>query len=124
MENLFQTRRMFGGGLSHVWPFAVVANHYFDGFTERYGQAVQVSEKVIGGLGTDDRVQIKRIPNGTNIFLLRVKQGDPATFQERLRAAGMVVPNPQGDQLLLSVNETWNRVKPGEILEKMRQALG
>src|SRR6185503_15815569 len=44
LENLFHTRRMFGGGLSHVWPFAAVALHYFDGFSERYSQAVATSE--------------------------------------------------------------------------------
>jgi hypothetical protein len=27
---------MFGGGLNTVWPFAVVALHYLDGFSQRY----------------------------------------------------------------------------------------
>jgi hypothetical protein len=38
---------MFGGGLSHVWPFAAIANHYFDGFPDRFSKSVAISEKVI-----------------------------------------------------------------------------
>jgi threonine aldolase len=123
LENLFNTRRMFGGGLSHVWPFAAVANHYFDGFGERYSQAVKVSEKVIAWLQADNRLQVTRIPNGTNIFALRVQQVDPRKFQERLRGGGIVVPDPQNERFLLSVNETWNRATPQEILDRLQQAL-
>src|ERR1039457_4821042 len=73
LENLFHPRRMFGNGLCHVWPFAAVALHFFGGFPERYAQAVATSEKVIGALQSDSRFEVTRVPNGTNIFFLRVK---------------------------------------------------
>jgi threonine aldolase len=123
LENLFHTRRMFGGGLSHVWPFAAVADYYFDGFGERFAQAVTASEKVITGLQADTRVEVSRIPNGTNIFSLRVKRGDPRTFQDRLRKAGLILGDPQNDQFLLSVNETWNRIGAQQILDRLQLAL-
>jgi threonine aldolase len=123
LENLFHTRRMFGGGLSHVWPFAAVADSCFDGFPERFAQAVKVSEKVIAGLKPDNRFEVTRIPNGTNIFSLRVRQGDPRTFQDRLRKAGIVLGDPQGDRFLLSVNETWNRTGAQEVLDRLQHAL-
>src|SRR5437868_3529105 len=70
LENLFHTRRMFGGGLHRSWPFAAVALHYFDGFAERYGQAVAASQKVITALHSDSRFKVERVAGGTNIFLL------------------------------------------------------
>ena len=45
LDEMFHTRRMFGGGLARVWPFAAIALHYFDGFSERYAQAVRVSNE-------------------------------------------------------------------------------
>src|ERR1700724_2546465 len=32
LGELFNPRRMFGGGLHQAWPFAAVALHYMDGF--------------------------------------------------------------------------------------------
>jgi threonine aldolase len=122
LENLFHTRRMFGGGLSQAWPFAAVAGHYFEGFPDRYRQAVGVSEKVIAGLQSDSRFEIQRIPAGTNIFELQIRQGDPVRFQERLAGEGFVMAHPRNGRLSLSVNETWNRATAADILEKFRQA--
>src|SRR5438309_1604274 len=39
IDGMFHTRRMFGGGLSSVWPFAAVALHYLPGFGDRFGRA-------------------------------------------------------------------------------------
>ena len=62
LENLFHTRRMFDGGLSHVWPFAAVALHYFEGFGERYGQAMAAAEQVITSLRSDNRFEVSLVP--------------------------------------------------------------
>ncbi len=121
LETLYHPRRMFGGGLSHVWPFAAVANHYFDGFAGRFQQAVNTSEAVIAGLQGDSRFQVNRIPNGTNIFGLRLLRGDANKFHESLRSAGIVVPAPRGDAFLFNVNESWNRKRTEEILGVLRQ---
>ena len=47
LENLFHPRRMFGNGLHRVWPFAAVALHFFDGFPERFAQAVATSTSTV-----------------------------------------------------------------------------
>src|SRR5215471_10591890 len=36
LADLYHTRRMFGGGLPHVWPYTAVALHYVDGFEQRF----------------------------------------------------------------------------------------
>jgi len=119
LENLYHPRRMFGNGLSHVWPFAAVALHFFDGFSERYAKAVATSEKVIAGLQSDTRFEVTRVPNGTNIFFLRVKRGDAEPFQRRAASAGFILSAPRNDRFTVQVNETWARANAGEILARL-----
>jgi threonine aldolase len=119
LENLFHTRRMFGNGLSQVWPFAAVALHYFDGFPARYSQAVTNSEKVITALAADSRFEIVRVPNGTNIFTLGVKGMDAEAFQRRAAAAGFLMGTANKGRFSVSVNETWARATPQEILRRI-----
>ena len=119
LENLFHPRRMFGNGLSHVWPFAAVALHFFEGFPERYAQAVATSGKVISALQSDSRFEVTRVPNGTNIFFLRVKGVNAQAFQRRAEGAGFILPPPNNDRFTVQVNETWARATPQEILARL-----
>jgi threonine aldolase len=124
LENLFHTRRMFGGGLCQVWPFAAVALHYFDGFEERYRQAVATSEHVIGALQRDARFEVQRVPNGTNIFFLRAKGVNAGLYQQRTQAAGISLAAARDDRFRVMVNETWNRASSEEILDRFQKSLG
>jgi threonine aldolase len=119
LANLLHPRRMFGNGLAHVWPFAAVALHFFDGFPERYAQAVATSEKVITALQSDSRFEVARVPNGSNIFFLRVKGVDARALQRRAQDAGFILAAPRNDRFTVQVNETWARVKPQEILARI-----
>ena len=119
LESLFHPRRMFGNGLCHVWPFAAVALHFFEGFPERYAQAVATSEKVIGALQSHSGFEVTRVPNGTNIFYLRVKGIDAHAFQRRAADAGFILSAPREDQFTVQVNETWVRAPPQEILARL-----
>ncbi len=111
---------MFGNGLCQVWPFAAVALHFFQGFPERYAQAVATSEKVITGLQSDSRFEVTRVPNGTNRSFLRVKGIDAQAFQRRAGEAGFILSAPNNDRFTLQVNETWARAAPQEILARLR----
>lgn len=119
LDNLFHARRMFGNGLPQVWPFAAVALHYFQGFPERYAQAVATSERVIRALESDSRFEVTRVPNGTNIFYLRVKGFDPQVFHKRAQDAGFVLTATRGDRFTVFVNETWGRATADEILARL-----
>jgi threonine aldolase len=119
LENLFHSRRMFGNGLSQVWPFAAVALHFFDGFPERYSQAVATSETVITALSADSRFEVTRVPNGTNVFSLRAKGVDASAFQRRAGDAGFKLSAPRNDRFSVLVNETWARATPQQILARL-----
>jgi threonine aldolase len=124
LADLYHTRRMFGGGLAHVWPYAAVALHYMPGFEDRFRAAVETSERVIATLSKDSNFAVERIPGGTNIFRLRVYNVNAPVYQQRLDNAGITTAPPAGDWFGIQVNETWLRLPADEIVTRFRQALG
>jgi threonine aldolase len=124
LADLYHPRRMFGGGLPHVWPFAAVAMHYLAGFEERFRAGVEASERVIATLSQDANFSVERIPNGTNIFRMRVFNVNAPVYQQRLDGFGISASDPINDWFLIQVNETWTRIPPSEIAARFRQALG
>ena len=115
LDGLFHARRMFGGGLAQVWPFASVALHYLAGFNERFARAVQASQALMTGLRGHGAFAIDPIPTGTNLFRLKVRTPDARAFQKRLAAKGILLPAPQGDTFLIGVNETLNRTDVAQL---------
>jgi threonine aldolase len=124
IDGMFHTRRMFGGGLNHAWPFALVALHYLDGFGDRFGRAVRVSEDWIRGLRQDDRFTIDRVALGTNLFRLQVRGTDPAAFKKRLETHGVLISEAQRGTFLIGVNETLNRTTAPALTDAFVRALG
>ena len=117
LDGMYHTRRMFGAGLPAAWPFAAIAHHYLPGFVDRYRQAVAVSESWLAQLTRHDAFSVERIPSGTNLFRLRVKTRDVATFRRRLRNQGVTLGAPRDGHILVGVNETWNRRPAGDLVE-------
>ena len=123
LDDIYHVRRMFGGGLSHVWPFAAVALHYLAGFGERYGRAVRVSQDLMAGLRRHGGFTIDPFPMGTNLFRLKVQTSDAASFRKRLAANGVMLSAPQGDTFVVGVNETMNRMTAADLTEAFTRAL-
>lgn len=123
LEDLYHVRRMFGGGLAAVWPFAAVALHYLPGFGERFRAAVRTSEDLIRTLQRHEQFSIEAIPQGTNLFRVSVKSTDPLAYQKRLAARRVLVSAPQRDRFLIAVNETLNRMTGAELSDAFVRAL-
>jgi threonine aldolase len=125
LADLYHTRRMFGGGLQQVWPFAAIALHYLEGFEQRFKTAVDHAERVIATLSSDSNFELARIPGGTNIFRMRIIYNVNApVYLDRLEAGGIGARAPSGDWFTFQVNETWARVPADEIVARFRKALG
>ena len=124
LDGMYHTRRMFGGGLAHAWPFAAVALHYLTGFPDRYSRAVRTADELIRALSEDKAFAIERIASGTNLFHLRVPGHDAAKVQKRLAAQGVLLSTPSADgRFLIGVNETLNRSTATALTQAFRQAL-
>jgi threonine aldolase len=124
LHDLYHTRRMFGAGLPEVWPYASVALHFIDGFTERFRKAMDTAEQVIRTLTPDSNFEFERIPGGTNIFRMRARNVNAPVYNMRLEQAGITAAAPSGDWFSFQVNETWNRAPAAEIVARLRTALG
>jgi len=124
LDGMYHTRRMFGGALSHAWPFAAVALHYLPGFSERFTRAIRNSDEFISVLGAHDAFKIDRVPSGTNLFYLRAHKTDTIAFQKRLASLGIILPAVSSDgRFLIGVNETLNRATAATIADTFRRAL-
>jgi threonine aldolase len=125
LADLYQTRRMFGGGLPQVWPFAAVALHSIEGWEQRFQTGVEHAEQTIPLLSSEGHFSFERVANGTNIFRMRVSDVNAPVYQGRLEEAGISARIPTGtDWFSLQVNETWGRVPASEIARRFRKALG
>ena len=124
LQDLYHTRRMFGGNMHHAWPDALVASHYANGYMDRMRTAVAVSEQLLSKLQADSRFGIERVESGTSVTRLRVPGRDLAQVRKRLAAAGVMVDEPNGDGFWLRTNETAARQTADTLLAAFNAALG
>lgn len=129
LDGLYHQRRMFGGGLPHVWPYAAVALHSLEGFAERFSKAVAASEMLLDGLRDHPRVTLIRPPNATNVTLLQVTGDAAKDFPHRLLARGIWVRParrvlPDSAEFALHTNETLLRRPIEETIRSFTEALG
>ena len=124
LDGLFHSRRMYGGSLVRGWVYAAVALHYLDGFEDRFQRGVAVSEELFSNLEDHPNLGVRRIPQGSNVFILEVKGTDAATFRDRMMSNGISLREPRDDgSLVIQVNETWASGTAEELGRRMEAAL-
>jgi threonine aldolase len=123
LGEMHHVRRMFGGALWNAWPYAVVAGHYAFGYLERLTRAVRGSEELIAALDASSDFEVRRVPNGTSLFFLRPRAGDPAGLRERLARREVDLPPPDGDGFWLKVNETVARKSAAALTSAFRESV-
>lgn len=122
-KDLFQTRRMFGGGMPQSWPFAAIPLKYADSFLNEYKNAVIQSKKLFKLLNNIPSITVEEIPNGTNVFILKLKNADPKKLKSKLTESGIEIPSPSGQIFSMKINVTLNRDTPENIASKFKLAL-
>lgn len=122
-EKLFHTRRMFGGGLPHVWPFAAVALYYADGFEESYKKAWANSQRFFDELTRDERFIMSEFQDGTHIVNLEVKHKDLEGFRNSLLIKNIALRSPHSTGFRMKINPTINRGNPKYLAESFIDSL-
>ncbi len=123
MDPLYHTRRMFGGGLPAVWPFAAVALHFVDGFMDEYKKALDTARTFFTLLRKDERFRIQSFPGGTHIFGLSVSGGDLEKFKNNLEKRNVQLGNPHKEGFSLKINPSINRQTPRMLADMFKGAL-
>ncbi|MFC1501960.1 threonine aldolase family protein [bacterium] len=114
-EGLFHMRRMFGGGLPCVWPFAAVALQYVDTFIDDYSSAYSKAQKFFAILEQDERFKIKKFEDGTHIVQLIIKGGNFQKLKTGLSKKNVQLRSPNKEGFLLKINPSMNRMKPERL---------
>ncbi len=125
IDEMYHTRRMFGGGLPAAWPFAAVGLHYFESFEADYARAVRTANDFFALLKRESSFDIEAIPNGSNIFKLIVRGTDLDTFRSKLRAKSILLSRPRRELggFLIAVNATLNRTDAVTLVKKFKESV-
>ena len=126
IADLYQERRMFGGGLASAFMAAALALEGMEGFEDRFGKAMGKAHALFERLNDLQGLQVDRYEHGSNIFPAEL-DGDVDTnaFLSALKERWIFVYTDEGtsDRLHLAVNTTILRVPNGEIIESFEYAL-
>ena len=128
LGDLYHQRRMFGGSLRQAWPYAAVALHYLDGFSDRFQRAAAASETLFRTLHEQPGCDVLRSPASTNVTRLRICGGNASTLPERLDRRGIAIrpalaASSEHAEFELVTNETILRRPIAEIIEAFVEAL-
>jgi threonine aldolase len=122
-EKLFHIRRMFGGGLPHVWPFAAIALHYVDGFEDSYKKTLVNTKIFFNELTKDERFTISEFKNGTHIVKLHVNHKNLLGFKDLLSKKNIHLRFPEEKGFKLKINPSINRYDPKHLAESFIDSL-
>lgn len=116
-KDLYHTRRMFGGGMPSVWPFAAVALNYLDGFLEAYKKSLETAYHLFEKLQQKEQFRVQPFPDGTNTTKLIVTDVNPEHFQSNLKEKNIDIGkgDPENGTYYIKINPSILRKNPEEI---------
>ncbi len=122
LDGLYNERRMFGGGLPFVWPFAAVALQFVDNFISDYNSAYAKAGKLFSLLEKRDKFKIERFPDGTHVFKLLVEGCDLNKFKEGLNKRNVQIGRPRDNGFLIKINPSLNRETADNLAQYFKDA--
>jgi threonine aldolase len=127
LDNVYHQRRMFGASLRQAWPYAAVALHYLDGFSDRFERAAQTADSLFAALREHPRCQVLRPSAPSNVTRLCLSTANAADLPECLQRHGIAIrpalhSYPDGAEFELFTNETILRRPVAGIIQSFLDA--
>jgi threonine aldolase len=125
VDGLYHERRLFGGSLPAAWMGAALVLQGLEGFQERFGAALAQGRALVADLNRVPGLRVDPLPDGSNIFPLRLDAGLTASaLGQGLRRHGIVLPAEGGSERLvpLAVNTTILRRSNAALLDAFADA--
>lgn len=126
IDKLRHRMKIYGGTVFQTWPSAAMALHYLDGIDARWQNIRRTGEQVFAGANKLKGVRVESVPNGSNIYRLRLdgkidaKKWVNGLYENHGIWLGM--PDEKGI-IKLSVNESILRITPEEQLKAWEKVL-
>jgi threonine aldolase len=124
MEHLV---KVHGGAMYQNWTNASIALHHLEGLDGRLSSAKEKWDKMIKQLNGIDGIQLQPVPNGCNVFHLRLASGyDGKKLAKSLHeqyAIRIPSPDEQDGAIHLHVNETLLQRDPESIIAAFSAAV-
>ncbi len=126
VEDLYHTRRMFGGCLSSAFMAAVLALKGSEGFEERFSAAMKKAAELFIQINTLRGIEVGRYEHGSNIFPVKLDSDiDPWKLVTELHKHWVFAYADEGDpeHYHLSVNTTILNQPNEDLLAAFENAL-
>ncbi len=126
---MFQDRRMFGGGLASSALAAALALNELEDFQNRFAQAMSKAKELFAQLDRLGGVRVKTYARGSNIFRMELAQKvDPERFREKMAERNVwIFPEAnaidQANAIHITVNTTILRQPNSDIEDAFQFAL-
>ena len=108
-------RHVFGGLIYHGWVAALPALNAVDGLSERWAKSRAAAEQILAKVQAAGGYTVERVPNESNIVLLKPSEARARGLQERLLAADIRIAPIRNGATTFFINETVLRRNPDAI---------
>lgn len=116
--------KILGGTTFSSWTNAAVANHFLDGLDQRLLETVEQSTDLLLQVTDLDELEVRSIPEGTNVAFLTSKQIDLKTFAVEMQAShGIRMRSPINEELEIHLNESIRTQSNPELLSSFKSSI-
>jgi threonine aldolase len=116
--------KILGGSTFRSWTHAAMANYFLEGLNGRLTQMIQQSEDLLLSLQELNELNIKPVPEGTNVFFLQSDRMDLEKFAEEMnKKQGIGIKYPVNKQIEIHMNESILQRSNSELMASFKAAI-
>lgn len=122
LDEVYQQRRAYGGGLAQMWPAAVLAADKLTRFDAIWAQVVTHADAVFAAMESGP-IKVERFADGSNVvrLILPNAPSNAEAFANRAQRLGLKLPPVTGNVLAIKFNNSWLADEPAVLAAKIQE---